>query len=109
MQDKKKSMVFYRSFLDAVEEMPETSQLPLMKAIIKYALDGITPDNLDDYCRPVFKAIQPTIDEAIQRYQKNKENGQLGGRPKKGDTQTDERKRPKTANEILAELNYIKT
>ncbi len=82
MSDKKNSMVFYRSFLDAVDEMPEESQLPLLKAIIRYALDDETPKELDSYCRAIFKAIQPTIDKAILRYKAQCENGKKGGAPK---------------------------
>lgn len=97
MQDKKDSMVFYRSFLDAIEKMPAESGFSLTKAIIRYGLDGDFPADLDNYSLPLFIAIQPTIDKAKARYKAQCENGRKGGAPK-GNTNASKRNNPNQPN-----------
>lgn len=69
------SMVLYRSFAEAMDELPAEQYKEAMQAITKYAMDGVEPD-----CTGVVKAIflmaKPQIDVNNKRY----ENGKRGGR-----------------------------
>ena len=70
-------MVLYRSFAEAMDELPAEQYKEAMQAITKYAMDGVEPD-----CAGVVKAIflmaKPQIDVNNKRY----ENGKRGGRQK---------------------------
>ena len=75
---KRDSMIFYRSFREAIKELPQDEQLTAYDAITGYALDGVeyeTPGAV----RGIFRVAKPQIDANNQRYI----NGKKGGRPKK--------------------------
>ena len=71
--------IFYTSFLEAIKELPNDSQLRLYQAITNFALNQIEPDNLQSFEKAVFAVIKPQLIANRQRY----ENGCKGGRPKK--------------------------
>ena len=52
---------FYRSFLTVAEEMPEEEQLPVFKAIARFALDGVEPESLGPFGRVAWTAIRPVV------------------------------------------------
>ena len=65
---KRDSMTFYRDFFDAIEVIPESSQLSAYKTIMRYALDGVEPDKGGtDYA--VFLLVKKKIDINNRRYQ----------------------------------------
>lgn len=86
------SFIFYKSFLDAVDDLPENNQAHIYRAIARYGIYGEDPD-LDKWEAAIFKLICPQIDANNKRYengckgavhgQKGAEYGHLGGRPKK--------------------------
>jgi len=83
------SFVFYSSFFEAIETLPDASYLRLSKAIAKYALYGEEPTNLQGYEKNIFVLIKPQIDANNKRYEdgkKGKEYGKKGGRPRKNPT-----------------------
>ena len=83
------SFVFYSSFYEAIETLPDASYLRLSKAIAKYALYGEEPTNLQGYEKNIFVLIKPQIDANNKRYEdgkKGKEYGKKGGRPRKNPT-----------------------
>lgn len=63
----RKQFVFYRSFLEAVDAMPEKEQLPILKAIANYALKGEEPDDLGPFGRVVWLTIKPVLDSQWSR------------------------------------------
>ena len=69
------SMVFYRSFADALAELPAEEYKEAVQSMLDYALDGKEPD-----CNGVAKALfimaKPQIDANNKRY----ENGKKGGK-----------------------------
>lgn len=79
----KDSFVFYKSFYDAIQKIPEEFQLELYNAIFKYSLEGIEPTNLSDIPQAMFTLIRPNIDSSQRRYTASVENGKKGGRPRK--------------------------
>lgn len=73
------SFVFYRSFLDAIEEMTDENKLETLLAICDYALYGVEPHLNDAMSRAVFTVARPSIDSNKDR----RINGKKGGRPPK--------------------------
>lgn len=73
----KDSIVFYRSFYEAIQDLPTEQQAQAYNAIFAYALDEQEP-KLTGIVATVFKLIKPQLDANLQRYK----NGAKGGRPK---------------------------
>lgn len=73
------SFVFYRSFRDAIEEMPDDEKLATLLGICDYALYGVEPKLKDVMSRAVFTVARPSIDANNCR----RTNGKKGGRPPK--------------------------
>lgn len=77
------SFVFYRSFLECIDNLPEESQLECYRAIAKYALDGEAP--AEGMAAAILALAKPIIDNNNKRY----ENGKKGGRkPNNNQTKT---------------------
>jgi hypothetical protein len=74
----RKSFIFYSSFLDALEELDDKTQLEVFRAIAGYALKDTEP-NLSGVGRAIFLLIKPQLDANNKRYV----DGCSGGRPKK--------------------------
>lgn len=77
----KDSFVFYKSFYDAIKQIPEEYQLELYNAILQYSLEGIEPSNLSNIANAMFTLIKPNIDSSQSRYESSVENGKKGGAP----------------------------
>lgn len=71
------SVVFYRSFANAIRDLPSDQFKACAMAIINYGLDGIEPEG-NGIEKTVFCMAKPQIDANNRRY----ENGTKGGRPK---------------------------
>lgn len=72
------SFVFYRSFIDALHQLPDdTERMKIINAMTSYALDG-EEIPLDGYLKGYFNLIKPQLDANI----KKRINGKKGGRPK---------------------------
>ena len=78
------SVVFYRSFYEAIRMLPAEQFKASALAILEYGLDGKEPDT-DGIERTVFCMAKPQIDANNRRY----ENGTKGGRPKTKPNQTE--------------------
>lgn len=78
------STVFYRSFYEAVKDLPPEDFKKSVCAIMNYALDGITPDTTGIE-KTMYIMAKPQIDANNRRY----ENSKHGGRkPKSKQNQT---------------------
>ena len=69
------SFVFYRSFIDAMDDLPPEQYKTLMQAVSRYALDGIVPDEMDPMLKGYFLLMKPQIDAN----EKRRESGRKGG------------------------------
>lgn len=79
------SFVFYRSFHEALKDLPLEEYGAIMFAINEYALNGVEPE-LSGAAKMAFTLIKPQIDANNYRKesgQKGAEFGRRGGRPKK--------------------------
>lgn len=79
----RESMVFYKSFADALDILPPEEYKKTVKAILEYAMDDIKPD-LDGVGKSLFTMARPLIDANNKKYS----NGKTGGRPPKAKQKT---------------------
>lgn len=90
------SVVFYKSFREAISDLPEEERLKAYEAIFDYAFDEKEPEE-KGIASAVLKFVKPQIDANNKRY----ENGKKGGRgnqtetkPKSNDNQTETKPEP---------------
>ena len=76
------SFIFYRSFYEAIKDLPRDIQGEIYTAIMEYSLYGKETDNLKPVARSIFTLIRPQIDVNNKRF----DNGCKGGRPLKNET-----------------------
>lgn len=57
------SFIFYRSFYEAIKELPRDIQGEVLTTIMEYGLEGVTTDNLKPVARAIFTLIKPILDE----------------------------------------------
>ena len=88
------SFIFYRSFYEAIKDLPRDIQGEIYTAIMEYSLYGKETDNLKPVARSIFTLIKPQIDVNNKRF----ENGSKGGRPPKNENQ-DETKQKTNNNQ----------
>lgn len=81
----RESMVFYRSFYEAIMDLPDIELAQAFRAIAEYGLNG-TMIECTESAKVALKMAVPQIDKNNARY----ENGKRGGRPlkKPNDNQT---------------------
>ena len=78
------SIVFYRSFYEAIEEIEDKdTKLEIYQAIFKYGLDG-EETKLKGTAKAIFGLIKPQIDANF----KKRMNGKKGGRPPANQNET---------------------
>ena len=61
MKISRDSMVIYRSFYDAIKELPEQNQLEILKQIFEFGLDGIE-SQLTGLSKTIWILIKPNLE-----------------------------------------------
>jgi predicted restriction endonuclease len=61
--DNRSQFTFYRSFWEAVKSLPKKDRLPVLEAIISYALYGVVKNRLTKKQMLSFLLIKPDIDK----------------------------------------------
>ena len=89
------SMVFYRSFYEAIKELKPSIQADLYNAIFAYSLDFIEP-KFKGITNTIWTLIKPQLDANINKYH----NGKKGGRPKAKQNQKITKQKPKHNQKI---------
>ena len=97
------SFVFYKSFYEAIKDLPNKNKLKIYQAIIEFALTGIDPNYLKGVENSIFLLIKPQILANNKKY----ENGKKGGRPPKNEKSID--KYEEFSNDIKPNDNQNKT
>lgn len=88
----KDSFVFYRSFYEALQNVPKKHRTEVYEAVFEYAFESREP-SLSGVPRALWELIRPQLDASQKRYEnakKGAEYGKMGGRPRK----KDENKKP---------------
>lgn len=75
------SIVFYRSFYEAIRLQPKKIQADIYNAVLDYAFNGAEP-NISPAAMSIFYLIKPQIDANNKKF----EDGKKGGRPRKAKT-----------------------
>ena len=70
-------MVFYRSFYEALKDLPDSDRLAIYDAIFSYGLD-LKEVELSGIPAVIWKLVKPNIEANIRRY----ENGKKGASAK---------------------------
>lgn len=79
----RESFVFYRSFYEAIKDLPRDVQSEIYTAIMEYGLYGRETEQLKPIARSIFMLVKPQIDANFKRFK----NGCNGGRPTKKETE----------------------
>ena len=95
------SFIFYRSFYEAIKDLPRDIQGEIYTAIMEYSLYGNETDNLKPIARSIFTLIKPQIDVNNKRF----DNGNRGGRPKKNNQNETKDKPTNNQNETKDKPN----
>jgi hypothetical protein len=64
--------IFYRSFFEAIKDLPEQNQLEVYNAIFEYSLNFIEP-NLTGLSSTIFRLIKPQIEANNKRFENGKQ------------------------------------
>lgn len=97
------SILFYRSFYEAIKGLHKDIQLEIYTAVMEYGLNGVLPDNLKPVTKGMFALMKPILDNNNVRY----ENGKKGGR--KPTVKTKETATPPYSLTFGQEIDQMKT
>ena len=61
------SCIFYRSFYESINELPDINKLEIYNAIFSYSLNFIEPE-LTGLSKSIFTLIKPQLDANIKRF-----------------------------------------
>lgn len=89
MADPRKQFTFYRSYYDAIQELPKKDQSAIILAVCAYALYETEPTGLSPAASTAFKLICPTLDSG----RKKAESGKQGGSKAKANRKQTEREK----------------
>lgn len=99
--DKKNSFVMYSDYLEHFQRLSNEDAGILIKAILRY-VSGLVPGEMPPVADMAFSFIRNQLDRDIKTYEdkckKNRENGKLGGRPKKANGFSEKRMDKEKAN-----------
>ncbi len=99
------SIVIFRSYIDAIAELPAELYKEVSRVLYAYAFDGIEPgDEASPTARALFIALKSQIDFNVARYERAVRNGSKGGAPK-GTRNNPNGRRGKKTNQELTETN----
>lgn len=80
---KRDQFTFYRSYYEALKNLPEEERAKVLFAILEYALDEQEQNKLEGICAACFLLIRPTLDsgriKAANRKNKTKTNEEQNG------------------------------
>lgn len=94
------SMIFYRSFYEAIKELSFESQGIIYNAIYEYGLNKNEVE-LKGIEKTIFTLIKPQLDANLRKFN----NGNKGGRPPKNNLNETELKPKNNLNETKAKAN----
>ena len=99
------SFIFYRSFAEALNELPDEIYLEVSRAIINFALTGKEP-KLSGVGKAIFSLIKPQIMANNIRYDNGKKGGRNKNENKPNENQNETETEPKAnQGETKAEPN----
>ena len=106
------STIFYRSFYEAIKELPKNNQAEVYTAIFEYALN-FNEVELTGLSKTIFTLIKPQLDANNKRYLNGKEPKQkriiceTEAKPKRDESETEANKNVNVNDNENKNLNYI--
>ena len=88
------SIVFYRSYYNAIIKLPEENREEALITFLDYAFNDTIREDMSPVVEPIFILAKETIDASKKRYLAAVENGKKGGRPRKSKTEKTTSKTP---------------
>ena len=83
---RKNNVIFWSDWDEAIRTLPEQEQAEGYRAVLDYAMNETPYTGHSIGIKMLMQFLKPRIDEQTERYNKvcerNRENGQKGGRPK---------------------------
>ena len=67
-ETKRNSFTFYRSFYEAIKELPEANQLKIYQSIAKYSLEFVEPKSLKGIDKTVWVLVEPFLSSNINKF-----------------------------------------
>lgn len=71
------SFTFYRSFYEAIEDLPKSKQLEVYRAIMRFGFDGEDTE-LTGVSAAVFKIIRPILEKNLKKFKNGCKGGEYG-------------------------------
>ena len=71
------SFTFYRSFYEAIEDLPKSKQLEVYRAIMRFGFDGEDTE-LAGVSAAVFKIIRPILEKNLKKFKNGCKGGEYG-------------------------------
>ena len=72
------SFLFYRSYYEAIKNLPDSTKLEVYNAVMEFGLYGNEIELHDEFARSIFTLIKPVLETNNKRFK----GGKSGGRPK---------------------------
>lgn len=73
------SFLFYRSYYEAIKNLPDSTKLEVYNAVMEYGLYSNEIELHDGFARSIFTLIKPVLETNNKRFK----GGKSGGRPRK--------------------------
>lgn len=73
--DERDGFYFHRSFWEAVNELPQKDQLPILRAIILFGLTGEEPEKLTPMQKGFFLLVRPVLQKGRNKASSGKKGG----------------------------------
>lgn len=70
------SMVVYRTWMEAIEDLDDEDAGRVIKAFLRYGMDGEEPEDLPPVLNAIFKMAKRDLDEDIEMRSKNRNTAQ---------------------------------
>lgn len=104
---KRDQFTFYRSYYEALNDLPEKERAKVLFALLAYALDEEEPNELSGVCSACFKLIRPTLDSGRIKAANRKNKPTTNQKQTKNKTKTNEeqnRKEKEGEKEVEREI-----
>lgn len=89
----REGFIFYRSFYEAINDLPEQEQFTLYKAIADFSFTLQEP-KLEGVCSTIFKLIKPQVEANNRKYI----NGKKGAKKKQKESKKEAKGKQKESN-----------
>jgi hypothetical protein len=103
-QLRREQFTFYRSYYDALKNLPEKERAKVLFAILEYALDEQEQNNLEGVCAACFLLIRPTLDSGRIKAANRKNKAKTSEEQNENKAETNE-EQTKNKTETRAEQN----